>query len=124
MTDVTVSGEAVEEVKPTGLAPDALDDQLISQLADRAQADGIRMTGEGGLLQQLTKEILESALEGEITDHLGHEKHEKTASGNTCNGTRSKTVTTEVGPAASPPPAVEPQQPRKNRSLDRPRPGS
>ncbi|MFF3879244.1 IS256 family transposase [Streptomyces sp. NPDC001978] len=95
---MTVSAEAVEEVKPAGLAPDALDDQLISQLVDRAQAGGIKLTGEGGLLQQLTKKILESALEGEITDHLGHEKHVKAASGNTRNGTRSKTVVTEVGP--------------------------
>lgn len=77
MTDVTVSAAAVEEVKSAG-APDALDDQLISQLGDRAKADGIQPTGEGGLLQQLTKRILESALEGEITDHLGHEKHERT----------------------------------------------
>jgi putative transposase len=92
-----VSAEAVEEVKPAG-APDTLDDRLIGQLVDRAKADGIKLTGEGGLLQQLTKRILESALEGEITDHLGHEKHEKTASGNTRNGTRSKTVVTEVGP--------------------------
>lgn len=98
MTDVTVSAEAVEEVRPTGLKPDALDDQLISQLVDRAQAGGIKLTGEGGLLQQLTKKILESALEGEITDHLGYEKHEKTSSGNTRNGSRSKTVVTEVGP--------------------------
>ncbi|WP_413798953.1 transposase [Streptomyces iranensis] len=98
MTDVTVSAEAVEEVQPAGLLPDALDDQLISQLVDRAQAGGIKLTGEGGLLQQLTKRILESALEGEITDHLGHGKHEKTTSGNTRNGTRAKTVTTEVGP--------------------------
>jgi hypothetical protein len=75
-----------------------LDDQLISQLVDRAKVDGIKLTGEGGLLQQLTKKILESALEGEITDHLGHEKHEKAASGNTRNGTRAKTVVTEVGP--------------------------
>jgi transposase-like protein len=97
MTDVTVSAEAVEEVKPAG-APDALDDQLISQLVDRAKADGIQLTGEGGLLQQLTKRILESALEGEITDHLGHEKHERTESGNVRNGTRSKTVITDVGP--------------------------
>nr|WSW49191.1 IS256 family transposase [Streptomyces sp. NBC_01001] len=65
---------------------------------DRAKADGIKLTGQGGLLQQLTKRILESALEGEITDHLGHEKHEKAGSGNTRNGTRSKTVVTEVGP--------------------------
>ncbi|WSR21119.1 IS256 family transposase (plasmid) [Streptomyces sp. NBC_01207] len=98
MTDVIVSAEAVEEVKPAGLAPGVLDDQLISQLVDRAQADGIKLTGQGGLLQLLTKKILESALEGEITDHLGHEKHEKAGTGNTRNGTRSKTVVTEVGP--------------------------
>lgn len=98
MTDVTVSAEAVAEVQPSGLAPDVLDGQLISQLMDRAKADGIKLTGQGGLLQQLTKRILESVLEGEITDHLGHEKHEKAGSGNTRNGTRSKTVVTEVGP--------------------------
>ncbi|MFF4498848.1 IS256 family transposase [Streptomyces sp. NPDC001546] len=95
---MTVSAEAVAEVQPSGLAPEVLDDQLISQLVDRAKADGIKLTGQGGLLQQLTKRILESALEGEITDHLGHEKHEKAGSGNTRNGTRSKTVVTEVGP--------------------------
>ncbi|SFG99915.1 hypothetical protein SAMN02787118_1377 [Streptomyces mirabilis] len=53
MTDVFVSAEAVEEVKPAG-APDALDDQLIGQLLDRAKADGIKLTGQGGLLQQLS----------------------------------------------------------------------
>ncbi|WP_374199294.1 IS256 family transposase [Streptomyces sp. ISL-44] len=93
-----VSAEAVEEVQPARLDPVVLDDQLIGQLVDRAKADGISLTGQGGLLQQLTKRILESALEGEITDHLGHEKHEKTGSGNTRNGTRAKTVITEVGP--------------------------
>jgi hypothetical protein len=98
MTDGTVSAEAVEEAKPAGPRHDALDDQLISRLVDRTQADGIKLTGEGGLLQQLTKRILEAALEGEITDHLGHEKHERTTSGNTRNGIRSKTVVTEVGP--------------------------
>lgn len=98
MTDVTVSAETVAEVQPSGLAPDVLHDQLISQLVDRAKADGIKLTGQGGLLQQLTKRILESALEGEITDHLGDEKHEKAGSGNTRNGTRSKTSVTEVGP--------------------------
>lgn len=42
-----VSAEAVEEVKPAG-APDALDDQLIGQLVDRAKADGIKLTGQAG----------------------------------------------------------------------------
>lgn len=55
MTDVTVSAEAVEEARLAELKPETLDDQLISQLVERAQADGIKLTGEGGLLQQLTK---------------------------------------------------------------------
>jgi hypothetical protein len=47
----------------------AVDDQLIGILVDRARAGGLQLTGEGGLLQQLTKRVLESALEGEMTDH-------------------------------------------------------
>lgn len=44
------------------------------------------MTGEGGLLQQLTKRVLESALEGEITDHLGYEKHDPPGTGSAPSG--------------------------------------
>lgn len=61
-----------------------------NKLVDRAKAGGIKLTVEGRLMQQLTNKILESALEGEIADHLGHEKHEKAAGGNTRNGTRAK----------------------------------
>ncbi|WP_435280106.1 transposase, partial [Streptomyces sp. 1222.5] len=69
-------------------------------LVDRARSDGLQLTGEGGLLQQLTKRVLESALEGEITDHVGYGKHDAAGrnSGNSRNGTRSKTVMTDVGP--------------------------
>ncbi|MFD9692639.1 IS256 family transposase [Kitasatospora sp. NPDC059088] len=97
---MTVSAAAVEAAKPVELQPDALDDQLIGQLVDRARASGLQLTGAGGLLQQLTKKILESALEGEMTDHLGYEKHDPAGagSGNSRNGIRSKTVLTEVGP--------------------------
>ncbi|MCP2314103.1 hypothetical protein FHR36_007302 [Kitasatospora paracochleata] len=100
MSDVIASVEAIEEVRPVELAADLLDDQLIGQLVDRARASGLQLTGEGGLLQQLTTRVLESALEGEITDHLGYEKHDKAGagSGNSRNGVRSKTVLTEVGP--------------------------
>ncbi|MEU1280875.1 transposase, partial [Streptomyces sp. NPDC005805] len=38
-----------------------VDDQLIDELVGRAQAEGLQLTGEGGLLQQLTKRLLESA---------------------------------------------------------------
>ncbi len=49
-----------------------------------------------GLLQQLTKRVLE----GEITDHVGYGKHDAASlnSGNSRNGTRTKTVLTDVGP--------------------------
>jgi putative transposase len=79
---------------------DSLDDQLINQLLDRAKAGGLQLTGEGGVLQQLTKRLLESALEGEITDHLGYDKHDRAGrdGGNSRNGTRAKTVLTDVGP--------------------------
>jgi transposase-like protein len=52
---------------------------LISMLVDRARGDWLQLTGEGGLLQRLTKRVLESALEGEITDHVGYDKHDPAA---------------------------------------------
>jgi transposase-like protein len=79
---------------------DGLDEELINQLVDHAKTGGLRLTGEGGVLQQLTKRLLESALDGEITDHLGYDKHDPAGrgSGNSRNGTRTKTVLTDVGP--------------------------
>ena len=76
------------------------DEQLIAMLVDRARSEGLQLTGQGGLLQQLTKRVLESALEGEITDHVGYDKHDAAGrgSGNSRNGTRAKTVLTDVGP--------------------------
>ncbi len=97
MTDVTSDSEAGKtSVSGTG----AVDDGLVAELVARAQAGGVKLTGEGGLLQQLTKRVLESALEGELTDHLGHEPGERAEGGreNYRNGHRSKTVITESGP--------------------------
>ncbi|WSG86171.1 hypothetical protein OIE76_32520 [Streptomyces sp. NBC_01727] len=74
MSDVTAPAETVEEVRPVELTADLLDDQLIGQLVDRARASGLQLTGAVGPLQQLTKRVLESPLEGEIADHLGCEK--------------------------------------------------
>jgi transposase-like protein len=77
------------EIVGQGLSGGVPDDQLISMLVDRARSEGLHLTGEGGLLQQLTKRVLESALDGEITDHLGYDKHEAAGknSGNSRNGT-------------------------------------
>jgi transposase-like protein len=92
---VAKSGKPVKS-KDAGQA----DQDLIGQLVAQARAEGLDLVGEGGLLQQLTKRVLESALEGEITDHLGYDKHDVAGktSANSRNGHRSKTVTTDIGP--------------------------
>src|SRR3954463_2109113 len=99
MTETAVESESVGQA--AGRPSSAVgDEQLIAMLVDRARAGGLQLTGEGGLLQQLTKRVLESALEGEITDHLGYEKHDPAGagSGNSRDGIRAKTVLTDVGP--------------------------
>jgi putative transposase len=77
---------------------DVVDEQLIRQLVDRARCEGPQLTGEGGLLSRLTKTVVESALEGELDDHLGYAKHDPAGGngGNSRNGQRGKTVLTEV----------------------------
>jgi putative transposase len=79
-----------------------VDRQVVTELVKRAQADGVAISGEGGLMQQLTKIVLESSLEGEMDAHLGYGKHDPAGrdGGNSRNGTRSKTVLTEAGPVA------------------------
>ncbi len=74
--------------------------QLAEQLLAQAKEQGVELMGPNGLLNQLTKNVLETALDAEMTEHLGYEKHEATGrgSGNSRNGTRSKTVFTEIGP--------------------------
>ena len=79
---------------------DAADEALARQLAERARAEGLSLTGPGGLLGRLTKVVLESALEGEMDAHLGYARHDPAGhgSGNSRNGKRVKTVLTDVGP--------------------------
>ena len=86
MTDVTASTPAEED------ALDAVDEQLIRQLTDRARAEGLQLTGEGGLLTRLTKTVIESALEGELDDHLGYAKHDPVGRNgeNSRNGRRAR----------------------------------
>jgi transposase-like protein len=72
--------------------------QAAAELVRQAKEQGLALTGPDGLLKQLTKTVLETALNEEMTEHLGHAKRERAASGpgNIRNGTRSKTVLTEA----------------------------
>jgi putative transposase len=68
------------------------------ELVRLAQEQGLSLTGPDGLLKQLTKTVLETALNEEMTEHLGYEKHDPPGAGtdNIRNGTRAKTVLTDT----------------------------
>src|SRR5436190_7814929 len=85
--------------RPQAVTP-AVDRQVVAELVKRAQADGLAVDGEGGLLAQLTKIVLESSLQGEMDAHLGYAKHDPAGrdGANSRNGTRAKTVLTKAGP--------------------------
>lgn len=84
---------------PRKVAPDSVAAQLIEQ----ARAEGVSLVGPGSPLAALTKQVLESALEVELDEHLGYEHGDRAGKadsegGNERNGTRGKTVHTELGP--------------------------
>jgi len=93
-TDDTVDGRLVPATRPE-VVPDLGD--VAEQLVAQARADGVNLTGPGGVLTGLVRRVLETGLEAELSDHLGHDRRGRSASGNVRNGTSSKTVTTEVG---------------------------
>jgi transposase-like protein len=77
--------------------------ELAEKAAEQARAGGVRLLGEGGLLQALAKHLMEDALDAEMDEHLRVEQARTGAAsarrgGNARNGTRRKTVNTEVGP--------------------------
>src|SRR5579862_4107228 len=75
-----------------------IDNELIDKLLkDYKKPEEI--IGENGLLKQLTKAILERAMEAEMSEHLGYKKHEATGknTGNSRNGKSKKTVHGEFG---------------------------
>jgi transposase-like protein len=71
-----------------------------AELVERARTDGVELTGENGLLTALVRQVLQTGLEVELSDHLGYEPHavEGRGSGNSRNGSYPKTVTTDIGP--------------------------
>lgn len=76
------------------------DDVWLDELIDRAEAGGVRLTGEGGFLPEMIKAVLERGLAAELTGHLGYEAGDPAGRGspNSRNGHTPKTLSTEVGP--------------------------
>ncbi len=71
---------------------------LAERLLAQAKEQGVSLVGPGGLLNQLTKSVLETALNAELAEHLGHDHGGTPTAANMRNGTRVKTVLTEIGP--------------------------
>jgi putative transposase len=76
------------------LLPDELLDELMSGASTPQE-----ITGQGGLLAQLTKRMVERAMEVELSDHLGYELHAEPpgGAGNTRNGSTPNTLITDQG---------------------------
>src|ERR671938_2037646 len=93
-------GACDEQAAAAEAIAEALDPALVARLAAQARSQGVQLLGRGGVLQQLTKRFLEAALEAEMDEHLGYDKHDPAGrnGGNSRNGRRGKTLLTEVGP--------------------------
>lgn len=74
-------------------------EEVLDGLMSRVEAEGADLLGPDGLLGQVTKAVLERALDEELTDHLGYEKGDPAGrgSGNSRNGTTAKRLQTEIG---------------------------
>jgi transposase-like protein len=81
------------------LPPDASLALVAERLVEQARHDQVSLTGEGGLLTGLVQQVMQTALDTELTDHLGYEQHSSDGwgSGNSRNGSYPKTVATEIG---------------------------
>jgi putative transposase len=105
-----VAGAAAEGTRLTAAGVEAarvplrelMDDRLLDALLERSrdEAGGLRLTGAGSMLGELVAAVLERALQGELTAHLGYGKHDlaEHGTGNSRNGVIAKTVQTGLGP--------------------------
>src|SRR3989449_8006748 len=95
-TESVIGGEPFEIPEAVR---DRLSDEVIDELLAGARSEE-EIVGPGGVLAQLTKRLVERALQAELTEHLGYEPHREPPGGvgNTRNGSTGKTPATEHGP--------------------------
>ena len=101
MTDTLVGVSPLERAAKKSLTPAEVERAAVRELVKAARARGDELTGPDGLLKAITKQVIEAALEEEMTEHVGYDKHavEGRNGGNSRNGTRTKTVLTDnAGP--------------------------
>jgi putative transposase len=96
--EATAPPAGILERLPDGMR-ERLPDELVDELLRGARTEE-EIVGPGGLLAQLTKRLVERAMEVELTDHLGYEPHQEPpgGAGNARNGGTPKTLVTGQGP--------------------------
>jgi putative transposase len=85
-------------INKTSMNPGDSERAAIREMVKSAKERGLDIAGPDGLLKMLTKTVLETALEEEMSDHLGYDKHDPAGrdGGNSRNGTRTKTVISDA----------------------------
>src|SRR5215213_9783188 len=98
MTETLVGVNPPSPRDPTD-PPSAEELAAARELVRQARVEGVALTGPGGLLKALTKTVLVTALEEEMAEHLGYDKHDPVGRnrGNSRNGKRAKVVLTDSG---------------------------
>lgn len=98
MTETLVGVSPPKSAAKRMSSPSELELAAARELVKAARDRGVALTGPDGLLKALTKTVLESALDEEMSEHLGYDKHAAQGRnhGNSRNGTRSKTVLTDA----------------------------
>jgi transposase-like protein len=98
MTETLVGVSPPSSKEPSGTGPSAEELEAARELVRAARDKGVALTGPDGLLKALTKTVIETALEEEMAEHLGYDKHDPIGrnGGNSRNGKRAKTVLTDA----------------------------
>ena len=97
-TKILGMGALARSIDKTAARPGDAERAAIREMVKSAKERGLDITGPDGLLKLLTKTVLETALEEELTDHLGYDKNDPAGrdGGNSRNGTRTKTVISDA----------------------------
>jgi putative transposase len=101
MTETLVGVSPLEKANGKTVTPAEAERAAVRELVKAARARGEDLTGPDGLLKMITKTVIESALDEEMAEHVGYDKHavEGRNRGNSRNGRRTKTVLTDnAGP--------------------------
>jgi putative transposase len=94
----TTESTTKRDDQAAGSAP-LIDEATLDALMAKVDEEGLELLGPEGVLTDLTRRIMERALDVELTDHLGYERGDPAGrgSGNNRNGTGRKTVLTDAG---------------------------